>query len=96
MIDLHIHTNYSDGKCSLTEILKMAEVNQLEYISITDHDTTDAYFELETLNIENYYSGKIMNGIEIHFNYNRKNNFHETSSQRKVHVIKGGLSWKLT
>ena len=49
-IDLHIHSKYSfDGSDDLTEILKMAEQQKLSYISITDHNNTDAYFELENL-----------------------------------------------
>ena len=36
MIDLHIHTTYSDGADSLIEVLKKAEQNKLEYISITE------------------------------------------------------------
>ena len=38
MVDLHIHTTYSDGTCSVKEILKQAESLKLDYISITDHD----------------------------------------------------------
>ena len=40
MIDLHIHTKYSDGVDSVEEILKKAEDKKLKAISITDHDTT--------------------------------------------------------
>ena len=66
MIDLHIHTKYSiDGSEELTTILKMAEEKNLSYISITDHNNTDAYYELERLDIGKYYSGKIIPGIEI-------------------------------
>ena len=32
MIDLHIHTNYSDGTDNLLDILKKAEERKLEYI----------------------------------------------------------------
>ena len=66
MIDLHIHTKYSiDGSEELTTILKMAEEKNLSYISITDHNNTDAYYELERLDVGKYYSGKIIPGIEI-------------------------------
>ena len=36
MIDLHIHTVYSDGTQTVEEVLKMCEEKKLEYISITD------------------------------------------------------------
>ena len=65
MIDLHIHTKYSDGTWSLKKVLREAEKAGLEIISITDHDTLDAYFELEKLNIDKIYNGKIITGIEL-------------------------------
>ena len=65
MIDLHMHTNYSDGTCSVTEILMEAEQKKLETISITDHDTCLAYRELEQPQIRNLYSGKIIKGCEL-------------------------------
>ena len=70
MIDLHIHTTYSDGADSLIEVLKKAEMNKLEYISITDHDNCNAYKELKSLDIKEYYNGTIIPGIEIKCGYN--------------------------
>lgn len=37
-VDLHIHTNHSDGFYSPEEIILKAKENELEAISITDHD----------------------------------------------------------
>ena len=37
--DLHIHTKYSDGDCSPSEIVEMAKRSRLTHISVTDHDT---------------------------------------------------------
>ncbi|MGA7278411.1 MAG: PHP domain-containing protein [Desulfocapsaceae bacterium] len=39
MIDLHLHSTYSDGTCSPTELIEMASAGGLMAISITDHDT---------------------------------------------------------
>lgn len=39
MIDLHIHSNYSDGSWSIEEILKEAKKLGLTQLSITDHNT---------------------------------------------------------
>lgn len=72
MIDLHIHTTYSDGADSLIDVLKKAEENKLEYISITDHDNCNAYKELNEIDISQYYTGKIIPGIEIKCSYNRR------------------------
>ena len=69
MIDLHIHTTYSDGNCSVIEILKQAESLKLNTISITDHENCEAYKELEQLNIKEYYKGDIITGIELKAKY---------------------------
>ena len=42
-IDLHIHTNKSDGKLSPKEVIDEAVKNKVSTIAITDHDTIDAY-----------------------------------------------------
>lgn len=65
MIDLHMHTIYSDGTNTCTEILEKAQDKQLSYISITDHNTCKAYDELKQLNIKELYDGKIITGIEL-------------------------------
>ena len=65
MIDLHIHTTYSDGTDSLKTVLKKAEEKKLNIISITDHNVCGAYDELKTINVKEYYSGRIIKGIEM-------------------------------
>ncbi len=66
MIDLHIHTSYSDGTDSLEAILKKAETQKLEIISITDHDKIDSYYELEkNPQLRTLFSGKIIIGSEL-------------------------------
>ena len=54
MIDLHIHTNHSDGTDSVEELLHKAEEKKLEIISITDHDQIGAYIEIEKIKL--YYT----------------------------------------
>lgn len=65
MIDLHIHSTYSDGSYSVIELLKEAEQRKLEIISITDHDNVRAYEELKNIDIKKYFSGKIIPGCEF-------------------------------
>lgn len=72
MIDLHIHTNNSDGADSTIEVLKKAEKIGLTHISITDHDNCKAYEDLEKINIKEYYSGTIIPGIEIKCSYKKR------------------------
>ena len=41
--DLHMHSYFSDGSNSPQELLYLAKEKKLSAISITDHDTIDAY-----------------------------------------------------
>ena len=43
IIDLHIHTNVSDGSLSPNEVIDTAIRNGAKVIAIADHDTVDAY-----------------------------------------------------
>ena len=65
MIDLHMHTKYSDGSDSCIEILKRVQERNLDVISITDHNTALSYEELEKIEIQDLYKGKIIPGIEL-------------------------------
>lgn len=66
MIDLHLHTTHSDGTDSVEMLLENAEKNKIEIISITDHDSVGAYFELEKHpEIRKKFSGEIVIGSEI-------------------------------
>lgn len=71
MMDLHIHSTHSDGTDSVAEILKKAEDKKLEIISITDHDSIDAYFELDSNpTLLSLFSGNIITGCEFKTFYN--------------------------
>lgn len=65
MIDLHIHSIYSDGSYTVKEILQEAQSKELEVISITDHDRVEVYNELSKLDVKQYFSGKIIPGCEF-------------------------------
>ena len=47
--DLHIHSSESDGKMSPYEIIDIAKQSGKKYISITDHNTIDAYLSTNIL-----------------------------------------------
>jgi len=36
-IDLHIHTDFSDGSCSVRDVVHTAETKGLEFVAVTDH-----------------------------------------------------------
>ena len=70
MYDLHLHTNNSDGMDSWQTVLQKAEEAKLTLISITDHDNCDAYFQMEEEGAHNFFSGKILTGIELQAYFN--------------------------
>jgi predicted metal-dependent phosphoesterase TrpH len=41
IIDLHIHSNHSDGALSVKEIVREAKLRNIGFMSITDHDSID-------------------------------------------------------
>ena len=47
MIDLHTHTTASDGTCSPTELMYLAQQSGLEAIAVTDHDTISGLAEAQ-------------------------------------------------
>ena len=53
-------------------VLEKAEDLGLEYISITDHDNCRAYNEFKDFDIKDYYSGKLVQGIELKCLYNSR------------------------
>lgn len=63
MVDMHMHTLYSDGDKTVEEVLKKCEEKKLEYISITDHNNCRQY-EDESLK-KNIFTGKIVKGCEM-------------------------------
>lgn len=72
MIDLHLHTNNSDGTDTVEELLRKAEEKKLEIISITDHDSVGAYYEIEkNPELRKLYNGKIIVGAELKTVWNR-------------------------
>lgn len=46
MIDLHLHTNASDGRCSPADVVSRAAAARLSVISVVDHDTFAAQAEV--------------------------------------------------
>ena len=65
MIDLHMHTLYSDGTDTEIELLEAAQKAGLNTIAITDHNTAKVYEVLENVDIDKYLKGKIITGIEL-------------------------------
>lgn len=70
LVDLHMHTQSSDGVYSGNEILNMmGEYTGKKIISITDHDSVDEYFKLN-LNLLKDNNIILIPGVEFSFSYN--------------------------
>ncbi len=68
-VDLHTHTNRSDGTLSPKELIHLAMEKEIEIVAITDHDTVaganEGKVEAEKLGI------RLINGIEISTKYSK-------------------------
>ena len=84
MIDLHMHTKYSDGTDSVQELLSNATKANLDTISITDHNTCNAYEEMEKSNVSEFYNGNIIVGCE----------FTTSFDNRLIEVLGYGFDYK--
>ena len=66
LIDMHVHTNYSDGQFSPDEVIKLAINAGVGVMAITDHDTLDGIKKVDRNKDFIKESGiNIVNGIEI-------------------------------
>ncbi|MBK8663355.1 MAG: PHP domain-containing protein [Ignavibacteriales bacterium] len=66
--DLHTHTTHSDGWLSVESLLRRAILQQVDVLSITDHDTVSGFIEAEKVNTK--YGLKLVPGIELSAQYN--------------------------
>jgi len=72
IIDLHIHSNCSDGNLTVEEIVKEAKNRKIELMSITDHDTIGSQKKAIDLAKKNgilYVSGVELNVTFSHPKY---------------------------
>lgn len=74
-IDLHIHSQYSDGTLSLREITHILSNNGVRIFALTDHDTVDGIDE--AFNEAKKHSLEFIPGIEISAEY----------ENREVHIL---------
>ena len=77
-IDLHIHTNFSDGTDSPDEIIEKSEEIGLNAIAITDHETVKGLEEITKTNIE------VIKGVEISAKWDEMSN---NNSESGIHIL---------
>lgn len=69
-IDLHIHTNYSDGMLSPSQIVDTALSCKLDVIALTDHDNVLSHCVAEKYIAQKNIKLEIIPGVEINTIYN--------------------------
>ncbi|MDF1611866.1 PHP domain-containing protein [Stygiobacter electus] len=62
-VDLHTHTNLSDGVYSPCELIELANKNGINALSITDHDSINAYEK--AYECANDFNIELIPGVEI-------------------------------
>ena len=66
LIDMHTHTNYSDGQLSPQELIQLAVDKNIGVLAITDHDTLEGIKTVDRSDKVIVDSGiRIINGIEL-------------------------------
>ena len=78
--DLHIHTKYSDGDRTPSEIIEMAKQSRLTHLAITDHDTLNGVDQAVTLGKK--HGIVVLPGIEV-----------STYEFREVHILGYCRNW---
>ena len=86
MIDLHTHSTFSDGSDTPRELAAKAHKLGLHAISLTDHDSTRSFTEMDVATTE--YGIELVPGVEVSL---RDNEFPmrrgEREVPRNVHVL---------
>ncbi|MDE7403872.1 MAG: PHP domain-containing protein, partial [Lachnospiraceae bacterium] len=67
IVDLHVHSNKSDGSLSPTQLVDYAVEKGLSAFALTDHDTTDGIEE--ALNAAKGKNIEVIPGIEFSTEY---------------------------
>ena len=71
-IDLHVHSNYSDGTCTPGELVDLAVEKGLSAFALTDHDATRGVDPILAYRKERNAPVEIVPGIEISAEYRQK------------------------
>lgn len=68
-VDLHIHTNASDGTWSVEELLFELRKKDIKVFAVTDHDTIENALKIKKLELEDQ---QFIMGVEISTTYQKK------------------------
>ncbi len=82
LLDLHLHTSYSDGEKSPELLVKSLKANNVTHFSITDHDNMAPYEQIQRAALEN--DMHTLPGIEISSLYN----------ESEIHILGYQFDWR--
>ncbi len=69
-IDLHMHTNYSDGRWPAQQLVDYLVAEHFDLVAVTDHDRVDKVAEIQTLAAEKHLP--VLAGVEMSTQWNGK------------------------
>ena len=75
--DLHCHTKLSDGSMGIEDIIEQAKRTNIEWLSITDHDTMASFSRAGILGER--FDVNILKGVEL--------SAWDKKRSRKVHIL---------
>lgn len=87
MIDLHVHSNISDGTLTPAQVVDLAVENQLKAIALTDHDTIDGIeeaFARAQFHRDNGIDFTFIPGVELSVGYKK----------RDIHILGLNIDYK--
>ncbi len=89
-IDLHSHTDESDGSFSPEELVLLAKKVGLDALAITDHDTFEGY--KKAVPFAQRAGLDLVHGIELNTRFSSAASWGQPSSLRSVHLLAYFLS----
>ena len=96
-VDLHLHTTYSDGNLSPTELVDLCANRGLRVISITDHDSTEGLPEALDA-VQAHPNLSIIPGVELSADASQSEvhllgyfiDYHDTEFQNEMRRLRDG------
>ncbi|HEV2662936.1 MAG TPA: PHP domain-containing protein, partial [Ktedonobacteraceae bacterium] len=67
-VDLHMHTNYSDGRWPAQQLIDYLASEHFDLVAITDHDRVDKVAEIRSLAAEKGLP--VLSGVEMSTQWN--------------------------
>jgi len=77
IIDLHIHSNHSDGALTVKEIVREAKLRNIGFMSITDHDSIDC--QEIAMDLAGKAGIRYVSGVELNVTFSHPR-YHEGKS----------------